>query len=121
MDIRRILAPVACCVMSGATALAQPASNHSLADAQLLLESCRSEAPTLRAMCLGYLAAISDGLRHDHATGNIRDPLCPPAIVSLDAYRQAFIGFVTAQPARPANLPAAEAVRSAFLNSWTCR
>lgn len=116
-----MLCSAACCVVSGATALAQPTSNHSLSSAQLLLENCHSEAPTFRAMCLGYLAAISDEMRHGLAAGTVREPLCPPAFVSLEAYRQAFIGFTMGTPGRPATGPAAEAVRAAFADAWTCR
>ncbi len=121
MADRRMFVAAACCVVSGATALAQPTANHSLSETHLLLESCQSEAPTFRAMCLGYLAAISDEVRRSLSTGSNRPSLCPPAFVSLEAYRQAFIGFAKGQPDKPATGPAAEAARAAFIDAWTCR
>ena len=115
-----MLASFACCVVPG-VALAQPTSSHSLSEAQLLLESCQSDAPTLRAMCLGYLAAISDEVRRGLAAGTIVDPVCPPAVVSLEAYRQAYIGFLAARPGQLHGRPAAETVRASYLAAWACR
>ena len=105
-------------VMATQAALADHA-NHSLAGTQDLLASCKSDAPTLRAMCLGYLAAMSDEVLREQAGAGARQTLCAPEIVDLDAYRRAFIAFAEKAPVVLEG-HSYEAVKAALRARWPC-
>lgn len=92
--------------------------DHSLAQGELLQQSCSSEALALRAMCLGYLAAVADDLDRDQRPGERR--MCAPHPVNLDAYRLAFLGFAQTNPAKLAQ-PSFELVKMALAEAWPCR
>lgn len=91
--------------------------NHSLAEGQLLLSSCASDSLPLRAMCLGYLAAVADGLSEQRRDG--APSICPPSMVDLDAYRRAFIAFVERRP-EALSRPSIDAVKAALATQWPC-
>ena len=93
------------------------ALNHSLAEGQLLLSSCASDSLPLRAMCLGYLAAVADGLSAERQ--DVARSVCPPTLVNLDAYRRAFIAFVERRP-ETLSRPSLDAVKAALATQWPC-
>ncbi len=93
---------------------------HSLTSSGRLLESCQSLSPALRAMCLGYLAAIIDDLKFDHANAVDGKALCLPPLVNLDLYRDAYVGFVKARPELLAD-PSYRTVKAALAATWPCR
>jgi len=96
---------------------AQPVE-HSLTDGRQLADSCRSSASTLRAMCLGYLAAIADDVRRSGRQDETA--ACLPAFVDLDVYRTAVIGFArTRSGAGPR--PSFDLVQEALASTWPCR
>ena len=114
--IRVALLSVSSALVAASVALADT-RDHSLAEGQLLLQSCESQAPTLRAMCLGYLAAVADDVRRSMQQG---DPAaCLPAVTNLEAYRVAFIGFARAQPGA-ASRPSFDLARDALATQWPC-
>lgn len=99
-------------------ALADPAMDHSMAQTRDLLESCTSPASTLRAMCLGYLAAVSDDIDRDHVMpGN--KLICRPRPVELEIYRRAFVEFATAAPDYRER-SSFDAVKAALARRWPC-
>lgn len=92
--------------------------DHSLAEGQVLLQNCESQASTLRAMCLGYLAAIADDVRRSGRQDEAA--ACLPAFVDLDVYRTAVIGFArTRSGAGPR--PSFDLVQEALASTWPCR
>ena len=91
--------------------------NHSLAEGQLLQQSCASQALALRAMCLGYLAAVADDVEHDQRAG--QRSICIPALVNLDAFRLAFLGFLKDHPEQ-ADRPSFGLVKAALAQAWPC-
>ena len=60
--MKLVLAVTLALTVSASTLAANP-MDHALADARQLMESCESPSPMLRAMCLGYLAAVSDEVK----------------------------------------------------------
>lgn len=94
-------------------------ANHSLASVRGLLTSCQSDSPTLRAMCLGYLAAISDAALREQESGREQRVFCVPAVVNLDAYRRSFVEFTAKTPA-VLDGHSYEAVKAAFQAEWPC-
>lgn len=92
---------------------------HSLADARRLLASCTSDAPALRALCLGYLSAIADGTERLQTIRATNRTICVPAAVDLEAYRQAFLEFVTKQP-EATQWQSYEAMKAAMETEWPC-
>ena len=105
-------------------ALAAPATadhrKHTFTVSAALLRDCQSDAPALRAMCLGYLAAIADSAELQQIAGETRRRICDPATVSLEDYRLAVIGFLQANPALTRQ-PSAEVVRAAYAAAWPCK
>ena len=117
MSLRSVLLTVAATAAISTLAIADQL-DHSLAQGELLQQSCSSEALALRAMCLGYLAAVADDLDHDQRAGERR--ICAPRPVNLDAYRLAFLGFVRANPTKLGQ-PSFELVKAALAEAWPCR
>lgn len=118
MKAIQLLSMGVACVFANQVAFADHA-NHSLASARGLLTSCLSDSPTLRAMCLGYLAAISDAALREQESGRERRVLCVPTVVNLDAYRRSFIEFMAKTPA-VFDGHSYEAVKSALQAEWPC-
>ncbi len=94
-------------------------ANHPLASAPGLLTSCTSDAPALRAMCLGYLAAISDATLREQESGREKRVFCAPAVVNLDAYRHSFVELTARTPA-VLDWHSYEAVKAALQADWPC-
>lgn len=117
MSVRSVLL-----LLAATAAVPLPASadqlDHSLAQGELLQQSCSSEALALRAMCLGYLAAVADDLDRDQRVGGPR--ICAPHPVNLDAYRLAFLGFAQSNPAQ-LEQPSFDLVKKALVQAWPCR
>lgn len=117
MSTRSVLLSVAAIAAISAPAVAdQP--EHSLAQGELLRQSCSSDALALRAMCLGYLAAVADDLDRDQHTGGPR--MCAPQPVNLDSYRLAFLGFARTNPTMLGQ-PSFDLVKTALVQAWPCR
>lgn len=94
--------------------------DHSLAKNEWLLESCQSRSATLRAMCLGYFAAVVDDLRFDHANVFNDKAICLPPLVNLEQYRSAYVDYVWDKPdlLQGRSYPT---VKAAFATRWPCR
>ena len=105
-------------LVAAGQAMADPPP-HFLADARRLLASCTSEAPVLRAMCLGYLGAIADGTARHQTIRSTNETVCVPAAVNLEAYRQIFVVFVTKQP-EATQWQSYEAMKAAMETEWPC-
>lgn len=116
MSIRSVLFSLAAIAAVAGPAAADPV-DHSLAQGELLRQSCSSDALALRAMCLGYLAAVADDLESDHAVDHPR--ICAPRPINLDAYRLAFLGFARANPTKLVQ-PSFELVKAALVQAWPC-
>lgn len=97
---------------------AQPVE-HSLTDGHQLADSCRSSASTVRAMCLGYLAAVADDTRHHQRERDSRPIACLPSDTSLELYREAWLAFAAAQPDILAH-KALAGVKAALAARWPC-
>ena len=101
-------------------ARAQATSEHSLAQGRQLLESCQSSASTVRAMCLGYLAAITDDIWHHEAAGPASErSACLPPATSVEAYREVFVAFATTHP-ETLEKPSLPVVKTALATRWPC-
>lgn len=94
--------------------------NHSLAGARRLVVDCRSDAPALRAMCLGYLAAISDGIARHQKIGSSSRTVCAPQDPDLEAYRRALLDYVAKTPDVMEG-HSFEAVKAALEAQWPCQ
>lgn len=92
---------------------------HWLADATQLLASCNSDTVALRAMCLGYVGAISDGIARHQTIRSSNRTVCIPADVNLEAYRNAFLEFMGKQP-DAMQWQSFEAVKAAQEAKWPC-
>lgn len=117
MSLRSVLLALAATAALPALAAADQL-DHSLAQGELLQQSCSSEALALRAMCLGYLAAVADDLDRDQRAGE--RSMCAPHPVNLDDYRLAFLGFVRSNPAKLGQ-PSFDLVKAALTETWPCR
>ena len=93
---------------------------HSLAQGQQLVDSCRSSAATFRAMCLGYLAAVIDEARLDRLPAPPGPATCLPPFTNLELYREAYMAFVGANPEMLA-MRSFDAVKAALAARWPCR
>ena len=93
--------------------------DHSLTDGRQLAESCRSSASTARAMCLGYLAAVADDIRHHQREHEGRPIACLPPGMSLELYREAWLALAAAQPDILAQKSLA-GVKAALGARWPC-
>ena len=91
---------------------------HTLATAPRLIADCRSDVPTLRAMCLGYLAAIADGVARHQKIGSAGRTVCVPATVDMEAYRGALLEYVARNPTTDGH--SFEMVRAALEAAWPC-
>lgn len=119
MNIRTlILAAVA-----ALPALANPATadhrKHGFTVSEALFRDCQSDAPALRGMCLGYLAAIADAIETQQIGSGASPRICDPATVSLEDYRRALIGFLQANPLLLKHL-SSEVVPAAYAKAWPC-
>ena len=97
---------------------AQPAE-HSLTDGRQLADSCRSSASTVRAMCLAYLAAVADDIRHHQREHDGPPIACLPPDTSLELYREALLAFAAARPEILAQ-KALAGVKAALAARWPC-
>lgn len=93
---------------------------HSLAQGQQLVNSCRSSAATFRAMCLGYLAAVIDEARLDKFPAAPGPATCLPVFTNLELYREAYLTFVGSNPAA-LEMRSFDAVKAALTARWPCR
>ena len=105
--------------LEASAALADP-MEHSLAQGQQLVDSCRSNASTFRAMCLGYLAAVINEARLDPAVPPPEPGTCLPAFTNLEHYREAYLAFVGSKPEVLA-MRSFDAVKAALAARWPCR
>lgn len=87
--------------------------------ARLLVDDCQSEKPALRAMCLGYLAAIADGVARHQKIGSSNRTVCAPQDVDLEAYRLALLQYVSKNPTASEG-HSFEAVKAALEAEWPC-
>lgn len=93
---------------------------HSLAQGQQLVDSCRSSASTFRAMCLGYLAAVIDEARLDRLPARPGLSTCLPPFTNLELYREAYMAFVGTNPEVLA-MRSFEAVKAALAARFPCQ
>ena len=104
--------------------LASPATadhrKHGFTVSEALFRDCQSDAPALRGMCLGYLAAIADALETQQIAGDGPRKVCDPATISLEDYRRALIGFLQANPPL-LKQPSSEVVPAAYAKAWPCK
>ena len=94
--------------------------DHSLSEGRQLAESCRSSGATARAMCLGYLAAIADDVRHQQATDQGQASPCLPPGTTLELYREAWLTYAAANP-EILSRRSFPAVKAALAARWPCR
>ncbi|MCA0303192.1 MAG: hypothetical protein LCH95_12385 [Proteobacteria bacterium] len=95
-------------------------ASHSLTGSRQLIESCQSNASTVRALCLGYLAAVADDVRHHEAEGPGGERIaCLPPSPTIDQFRDAFLTFVAAHP-EAASQRALQTVKAAMAAHWPC-
>ena len=93
---------------------------HSLATTPRLIADCKSDVPALRAMCIGYLAAIADGVARHQKIGSAKRTVCVPENVDIEAFRGAFLQFVTKNPTTTDG-HSFEAVQAALEAEWPCQ
>jgi hypothetical protein len=93
---------------------------HAYRTAETLLKDCQSDAPVMRSMCLGYLAAISDAVESDQDAGTLPRKVCDPATISLEDYRLALIGFLRDRP-QLLGRSSSEVVSAAYAQAWPCK
>lgn len=118
MSFRKALAVVMGVALVSTPILADHVQ-HSLAIALRLVADCKSDVPALRAMCVGYLAAIADGVARHQKLGSAKRTVCVPENVDIEAFRGVFLKFVGKNP------PAAdghsfETVQAALEAEWPC-
>lgn len=103
--------------------LASPATadhrKHGFTVSEALFRDCQSDAPALRGMCLGYLAAIADAIEIQQLGDTAPRRICDPATISLEDYRRALIGFLQANPAL-LKQHSGEVVPAAYAKAWPC-
>ena len=109
---------VALLAFAGDAAFADHA-NHTLANARSLAADCQSDQATLRAMCIGYLAAISDGVEQHQKVGVAKRSVCVPRNVDLEAYRLALLQYVAKTPSAIEG-HSFEVVQAALMAGWPC-
>ncbi len=119
MKIKTMILAVAALAPLAGTATADH-RKHGFMVSEALFRDCQSDAPALRGMCLGYLAAMADAIEIQQVAGTAPRRVCDPATISLEDYRRALIGFLQANPAL-LKQPSAEVVRAAYGNAWPCR
>ena len=94
-------------------------ADHSLAGARTLLTYCGADVTALRAMCIGYLAAIADGVARHQKLGAAKRTICVPQSVDLEAYRSSLLQYLATTPAA-ADGQSFEAIKAALEAEWPC-
>ena len=93
--------------------------DHSLATAKRLAADCKDDVPALRAMCIGYLAAIADGIARHQQMGVVNRTVCVPTDVTVEAFRGAFLQYMATNP-KAIEEHSFEAVLAALQAKWPC-
>ena len=93
-------------------------TDHSLARSGDLAEACASNVPALRAMCTGYLAAVSDDIERDRSVPR-NTVICTPPGLELEVYRLAFVTFAAAHPDYR-DRSSFDTVKAALAHRWPC-
>ena len=95
-------------------------ASHSLTGSRRLIESCQSSASTVRALCLGYLAAVADDLQHHETAGPaLERSACLPPTTSVEVYRETFLAFAATHP-EAKEKPSLPVVKMALAARWPC-
>mgnify|MGYP006286689819 CR=1 FL=1 len=119
MNIRTLILAAATLFPVAAPATADH-RQHGFSLSEALFRDCQSDAPALRGMCLGYLAAIADSIETQQVAGAAPRVVCDPLTVSLEDYRRALIVFLQGNPAL-LKQPSSDVVRAAYSNAWPCK
>src|ERR1700733_12320471 len=85
----------------------------------VLLGQCRSDAPTLRSECLGYIQGTLDTmLLYSAARGD--EPFCVPRGVTVEQMHDAVVAFIEERPAQW-HEGAPGLVFGAIVKAWPCQ
>jgi hypothetical protein len=99
-------------------AFAPSASHAALMSGQDLVAACSGDA-TGKAICDGYLMAVTDAVLQRESRGRTGGKACVPSTVTIDQVRQAVVG-VSSRP-RAMSAPAGVGVVAAALRmTWPC-
>ena len=85
---------------------------------QELLAGCTGDA-TGKAMCDGYLRALTDLVLRREARGKVDGKICLPEVTTIEQVRDAVIGFAGEHPGLK-NRPALGLFRGAVQAKWPC-